>query len=79
MSELFGQRTDCSLRPQRRNVRGETKGKTYEMYLRGMPQRVGTVVGAGAGCSARSLSVTASKWMDFEGSFPFQNRTLESE
>jgi hypothetical protein len=60
-------------------VRGEAKGKTYETYLRGMPQRVGTAVGAGVGCSVRSLSVTASKWMDFEGIFPFQNRTLGSE
>lgn len=49
------------------------------MYLSGIPQRVGTAVDAEAGCSVLwSLSVTASKCMDFEG-FPFQNRTLESE
>jgi hypothetical protein len=77
---LFGQRIDYSLRPPRKMVQGaRQRGKTYEIYLRGMPQRVGTAVGAGAGCSVWSLSVTASKCMDFEGTFPFQNRTLESE
>src|SRR5579863_5739490 len=56
-----------------------TRRKTYEIYLRGTPQREGAVVGAATGCSVRSLSVMTSKWMDFRGAFPFINRSLESE
>ena len=47
------------------------------MYLRGTPQREGATVGEGGFCSVWSLSWTTSKWT--AGSFPFQNRILESE
>jgi len=58
---------------------GETERKTYEIYLRGTPKREGAVVGAATGCSTRSLSAIASKWMDLRGGFPLTNRSLESE
>ena len=55
-------------------------GKTYEMYLRGKPQREGAATGEGEGCSTRSLSSsTTSKWTALRGFFPFQNRIFESE
>ena len=55
------------------------KCMTYEIYLRGTPNREGAAVGAAVGCSVWSLSVTASKWMDFKDVFPFQKRSFESE
>jgi hypothetical protein len=58
---------------------GETERRTYEIYLRGTPKREGAAVGAATGCSTRSLSVIASKWMDLRGGFPLTNRSLESE